>query len=531
MTFQELNLNSQFLEAIEAAGFSECMPVQQEAIPVALSGEDLLVQSQTGSGKTIAFLIPVIQRIIESDYQDKCLVVVPTRELAIQIKEEAEKISQKLNLNIVSIFGGVSYGGQEKKLEDGVQLVIATPGRLLDLSQKRSIDLSSYKMLVIDEADRLFDMGFLPDLKKILQRMPSFKQRQTMLFSATLPLTVRTLAWKHMRSSVEIETTPEQITVEEVDQSLYHVADHEKFSLLLGILKQEKPETVLVFTNTRHAAFSVSKRLEINGYPSSYLSGDLSQKARLRIIDKVKDGEIRFLVATDVAARGLHIDDLELVVNYDLPLDVEAYVHRIGRTARAGKSGKAISLACEHYVYSLEAIEKYIKYKIPTVWADESMFVDDKSGGRKFSSRKNDFDKNKSRGKVKGQRGKAKNNRPETKARPKSRKTYKSKDSSTNFNPKKEQQKITPSKNIKSRQTDKKRKSLSQKTKIDTDKKNIGRRPSTESNIDDRMQYYKKKYGEDFKIVDKSSSKNQTKRGLWQKIRGFFIKNREQDGK
>jgi ATP-dependent RNA helicase RhlB len=273
---------------------------------------------------------------------------------------------------------------QEQLLKQGVNIMIGTPGRLLDLSSSGKLNLSKTKYLVIDEADRLFDMGFLPDLRKILRKMPPYSKRLTMLFSATLNYRSRELAWEYMNNPFEIEIAPEQITVEKVSQVLYHVSIEEKMSLLLGILNKEQPKNALIFTNTKQAAYVVANRLKANGYNSNYIIGDLPQKRRLGLIEDIKSERVRFLVATNVAARGLHVDDLELVINYDVPEDCEDYVHRIGRTARAGKTGKAITLACEKYAYGLEAIEKFTQQKIPVQWADEELFAEDKSAGVHF---------------------------------------------------------------------------------------------------------------------------------------------------
>jgi len=278
----------------------------------------------------------------------------------------------------------VGYKQQEQLLRKGVDIMIGTPGRLLDLSGTGKLDLSKISFLVIDEADRLLDMGFLPDLRKILRRMPPYNRRTTMLFSATLGYRARELAWEYMNDPVEIEIAPEQVTVENVKQVLYHVGNDEKMNLLLGILIKEQPKNALIFTNTKHAAYEVAGRLKINGYNTDYIIGDLPQKQRLKVIEDIKTEKVRFLVATNVAARGLHVDDLEMVINYDVPEDCEDYVHRIGRTARAGKAGKAVTLACEQYAYGLEAIEKFTQQKIPVEWPSEEIFAEDKSAGMRF---------------------------------------------------------------------------------------------------------------------------------------------------
>ena len=385
MKFEEFSLDEKLLQGLDDAGYKECMPVQEQTLKHTLNRKDVGVQSQTGTGKTAAFLITVLQLHQSSrDEKRNTLIVVPTRELAVQIEQEAQLLSKYLEIKIVSIYGGTGYKKQESLIEQGADIIIGTPGRLIDFAKSGKLKLNDIGTLIIDEADRMFDMGFIPDLRWMIRRMPERENRLTMLFSATLSSRVKQLAWEYMNDPVEIEIEPDSVTVEEIDQVLYHVSKEEKMKLLLGILKKEKPETAIIFINTKHHAVELSKRLDHNGYKSSCLMGDVPQKKRLSIINRMKSGDIKLLVATDVAARGLHINDLEMVINYDLPEDCENYVHRIGRTARAGKTGKAVSLACEKYVLGLPAIENYIKMKIPVEWADETMFELDESEGLRF---------------------------------------------------------------------------------------------------------------------------------------------------
>jgi ATP-dependent RNA helicase RhlB len=386
MDFTELNLNNNLLKGIKAAGFIECTLVQEMTFAQTLKKKDVCVQSQTGTGKTGAFLISIFQLLLEDDSfkNKKTLIVAPTRELAVQIEKEAKLIGKYLNFSIGCFYGGVGYTEQEKMLSDGIDIIIGTPGRLIDFSEQEKINFREIGILIIDEADRLFDMGFLPDLQRIIVNMPSGADRITMLFSATLNTRVRDLAWKYMNDPAEVEISPETLVVDKITQELYHVGKEDKVKLLLGILKKEQPNNALIFTNMKRTAHELCKRLEHNGIKCQYIMGDLPQSKRLKIIENVKSGKIKFLIATEVAARGLHIDDLDLVVNFDIPEDCENYVHRIGRTARAGKSGKAISLACEKYVYGLEAIEAFTKFKIPVVKATDDMFIKDKSAGMHF---------------------------------------------------------------------------------------------------------------------------------------------------
>ncbi|MBN2039749.1 MAG: DEAD/DEAH box helicase [Spirochaetes bacterium] len=387
MNFTELNLDNNLLKGIKAAGFQECTPVQEATFIQTLNKKDVCVQSQTGTGKTAAFLISVFQLLLTDEKLkgSKTLIIAPTRELAVQIEKEAILIGKYLNFKTGCFYGGVGYAEQEKMLSSGIDIIVGTPGRLIDFSEQEKLNFKDIGILIIDEADRLFDMGFLPDITKMINRMPPQGERITMLFSATLSTKVRNIAWKYMNNPVEIEIAPENLVVENVTQEIYHVGKNEKFKLLLGILNKENPKTAIIFTNMKRTAEEVCKRLEHNGLKCHYIMGDLPQSKRLSVIEKVKSGKVQILVATEVAARGLHINDLELVVNYDLPEDCENYVHRIGRTARAGKSGKAISLACEKYVYSLEAIESLTKFKIPVSWATDDLFIQDKSEGIYFS--------------------------------------------------------------------------------------------------------------------------------------------------
>ena len=388
MTFEDFGFDERILKAVKEAGFSSPMPVQEQCFSLLIKEKrDVYAQSQTGTGKTAAFLLSIFQlKISEEKYKDeKALIVVPTRELAIQIEKEARDLGKYLDYSTGAVFGGVGYGKQNKMLENGVDVLIGTPGRLLDFSKQKKLNFKDFGFLVIDEADRLFDMGFLPDLRRIFKSMRPYNQRLTMLFSATMNSRVGNLAWEYMNNPGEVIIEPEKKTVDSVTQELYHVGKDEKLKLLLGLLRRDNPSNAIIFTNTRHSAWEVAKRLEVNGYHVVPLMGDLPQSKRTRIVEDVKSGKIKFLVATDVAARGLHVDELEMVINYDVPQEPESYIHRIGRTARAGRKGKTITLACEEFVYGLSPIEKLIGSKIPVSWADEDLFAEDKSEGMKFA--------------------------------------------------------------------------------------------------------------------------------------------------
>ena len=386
MDFTEFSLDERLLKGIEAAGYVNCTPVQEQVIKASMKegskGPDLYVQSQTGTGKTAAYLIAVISGMLKPENAGKkCLILAPTRELAVQIEEEAKVLVGTSGLKAFSVYGGVGYEKQIATLKKGVDIVIGTPGRVIDLQEGGNLDLSNSHFCVIDEADRMFDMGFYDDLRKILKCLPEAETRQTMLFSATLNTYVKNLAWEYTRDPIEITIEAETITVSEITQELLHVSSDEKMKLLVGILKHENPESAIIFCNTKRSCEVIAKRLVINEIKAEFMIGDLPQSKRLAILNKFKAGEIKILVATDVAARGIDVDDLAMVINYDLPVEAENYVHRIGRTARAGKSGKAYTFCSEQDVYNLPAIERYIEMQIPATVAYPEQMEEDKSAG------------------------------------------------------------------------------------------------------------------------------------------------------
>ncbi len=381
MNYSELNLNEKIQAGLSEAGYVTCTPVQEQVLCSSLDGSDLYVQSQTGTGKTAAFLVTIMQEMLsdESDEKKKALILVPTRELAVQVEEEAAKLGKHTGLRFASFYGGVGYEKQVADLKKGIDIIIGTPGRVIDLTESHQMNLSRVGYLAIDEADRMFDMGFYPDLRKLIHFLPSDGGRQTMLFSATLNSYVKNLAWEYTRGAKEITIEAENITVDEIDQELIHVSSDDKMKLLLGIFKKENPESVIIFCSTKKMCEIVSKRLNINGIKNEYIIGDLPQSKRLKIMNSFKAGKVTCLVATDVAARGIDVNDLAMVVNYDLPNEAENYVHRIGRTARAGKSGKAYTFCSERDVYSLAPIERYIEKQIPSRVAVSEDFEEDKS--------------------------------------------------------------------------------------------------------------------------------------------------------
>jgi len=386
MKFTELDLPSELMRGIEKVGFVDLTPVQEESIPLALQGRDVAAQAQTGTGKTAAFLIALFTRLQKNKPESKrgprALILAPTRELVVQICADAEGLGAFCPFKVQAIFGGVDYEKQRKALQDGVDIIVATPGRLIDYAKQNVFTLKHVESLVIDEADRMFDMGFIQDLRYILRKLPPFEKRQTMLFSATLSPRVMELAYEFMNIAEKVRIEPEQVTAERVEQIVYHVSRREKFPLLLGLLKKEEGDVrVLLFVNTKREGEHLAGRLKVNDFRVAVLSGDIPQKKRLRILEDLKAGKLNFLVATDVASRGLHIEAVTHVINYDLPQDAEDYVHRIGRTARAGAKGKSISFADEDLAYFLPDIEEFIGMKIPsTVPHDEDLCNDYKRG-------------------------------------------------------------------------------------------------------------------------------------------------------
>ncbi len=378
MKFSELNLPVEVQRGIDAVGFTTLTPVQEQSIPLALERKDVAAQAQTGTGKTAAFLISLFTRLIR-DPQSKgiaprALILAPTRELVVQIAEDAEGLGRFCDFKIQPIFGGIDYEKQRQALQSGVDIVIATPGRLIDYVKQGAVSLASIEALVIDEADRMFDMGFIRDLRYIIRKLPAFDRRQTMLFSATLSHRVMELAYEFMDMTEKVKVTPQNVTAAQVEEVLYHVARREKFALLMGLMKKEQAQCVMLFVNTKREAEYLEGRLQANGFKAALISGDIPQKKRMRILNDFKEGHIHFLVGTDVASRGIHVDGVTHVINYDLPQDREDYVHRIGRTARAGATGKAISFADEDLVFYLADIEDYIGHRIPAVFPEDSDF-------------------------------------------------------------------------------------------------------------------------------------------------------------
>ncbi len=372
VSFKSLELEPALLQGIEDSGFFYCTPIQAGTLPIVLAGRDAAGQAQTGTGKTAAFLVAAYQHMLtkngelaSSSKQPRVLVLAPTRELAIQIHKDAVSIGRHLPFRLGLAYGGTGYESQRKQIEEGVDVLIGTPGRIIDYFKQHVFNLKNIQVMVLDEADRMFDLGFIKDIRYLLHRMPEPKDRLSMLFSATLSYRVQELAYEHMNNPEKVEIEPEQVTAEQIVESVFYPAKEEKIPLLLGILKTIPEARTVVFVNTKRVGERVDAYLQGNGYKVALLTGDVPQNKRSRLLKEFTEGQLSVMVATDVAARGLHIPAVSHVINYDIPQQAEDYVHRIGRTARAGARGEAISFACDEYVFTIPEIEEYIGHKIP----------------------------------------------------------------------------------------------------------------------------------------------------------------------
>ncbi|SHI98750.1 DEAD/DEAH box helicase [Pseudozobellia thermophila] len=383
MTFKDLGLAEPILKAVEAEGYTSPTPIQQQAIPILLKGKDLLGVAQTGTGKTAAFGIPILHHLYRSQNGQqgkrkiKALIVTPTRELAIQIGESLTAYGKHTGLRNTVIFGGVKQGKQVNTLRNGVDILIATPGRLLDLMGQGFITFRDLEFVVLDEADQMLDMGFIHDIKKIIAQLPP--KRQSLFFSATMPKTIVELSQKMLGDFERVTIKPQQATAEKVDQGVYFVSKRNKPKLLIHLLKERPKDSVLVFSRTKHGANKIVKKLSQADIRSAAIHGNKSQTARQKALGDFKDGKLRVLIATDIAARGIDVEDLALVINYDLPNVPETYVHRIGRTGRANASGIALSFCDKDERPYLRDIEKLIKQEVPRM--PEHQFVDDEESG------------------------------------------------------------------------------------------------------------------------------------------------------
>lgn len=395
--FSELTIDAQVLAALKAASFEHCTPIQALALPPLLEGQDIAGQAQTGTGKTMAFLVATFNHLIKNENtktgQPRAIIMAPTRELAVQIHKDAVLLSKHTGISLGLIYGGEGYQSQRESLQAGVDIIIGTTGRIIDYYKQGIFSLENIEVAVLDEADRMFDLGFIKDIRYLFRRMPPANERLNMLFSATLSYRVQELAYEHMNSPVHLRVDPEQMTASRVQEELFYPSDEDKMLLLLTLLEDEWPEKAIVFANTKHSCENVNDWLVADKHRVGLLSGDVPQKKRLGILDDFSKGHIDILVATDVAARGLHIDKVTHVFNYDLPDDAEDYVHRIGRTGRAGKSGHAISFACEKYALNLPAIEEYIKHPIPVTEYNPTELLEDVSKPRRVYKKRVSRDK------------------------------------------------------------------------------------------------------------------------------------------
>src|SRR6478735_8075133 len=372
IAFSSFDLQPALLDGLEAAGFTRCTPIQAMTLPIALAGRDVAGQAQTGTGKTLAFLVTLVNRLMSrpalanrGPADPRAMILAPTRELAIQIHKDALKFCAGLGLKFALIYGGVDYDKQRAQLTSGCDVIIATPGRLIDYVRQGVVHLHACEVCILDEADRMFDLGFVKDLRFLLRKLPNREERQTLMFSATLSHRVLELAYEHMNEPEKVIVETETITASRVRQVVYLPSNEEKLPLLIGLLSRSEANRTMVFVNTKAWVERVGRALEKAHYRVGVLSGDVPQKKRQSLLARFQKGELEILVATDVAARGLHIDNVSHVYNFDLPFEAEDYVHRIGRTARLGAEGDAISFACEIYAQGLPAIEAYIEQKIP----------------------------------------------------------------------------------------------------------------------------------------------------------------------
>jgi ATP-dependent RNA helicase RhlB len=418
LAFSSLDLLEPVQQGVATAGFTHCTPIQSLTLPPALGGRDVAGQAQTGTGKTAAFLLVIFNRLLRGQSNEpgrspRALVLAPTRELAQQIHKDAELLGGSTGLRLALAYGGVDYEKQRRILEEGVDILIGTPGRIIDYFKQKVFNLNHIEVMVLDEADRMFDLGFIKDIRYVLRRLPPLDQRQCLMFSATLSHRVLELAYEHMNEPELLKVETEQVTADNVIQSVYYPANEEKLPLLVGLLRRIGSGRIMVFANTRVATDRVQRTLKANGLNAASISGAVPQKKRQSLMRRFHDGEIPILVATDVAARGLHIPDVTHVINFDLPQDAPDYVHRIGRTARLGARGEAISFACENYAFHLPEIEDYIGYPIPVEQADPELLgkiekapPKPRKAGRGGSRRGGSQQRPRGRGPADGERGK-----------------------------------------------------------------------------------------------------------------------------
>ena len=379
LRFDSMTLHETVQAGIRDAGFEFCTPIQASTLPIALDNGDVAGQAQTGTGKTAAFLIATFQRLLASNppegekKQPRAFMLAPTRELAVQIANDAELLGKHTGFKIGLAFGGTGYEQQRRTIEDGIDILIGTPGRIIDYLKQGVFRLDRVEVAVLDEADRMFDLGFIKDIRYLLRRLPPPNERLNMLFSATLSHRVMELAYEHMNEPELVRIEPDKVTADRVRQAIFFPSNEEKMPLLVGLIREMGAGRIMIFVNMKREAERVEAYLETNGIHAKAISGDVPQKKRLKMLLQFQSGELPVLIGTDVASRGLHVPDVQYVINYDLPQEAEDYVHRIGRTARAGAAGDAISFGCETYAVSLPEIEEYIGHRIPVANYDPAL--------------------------------------------------------------------------------------------------------------------------------------------------------------
>ena len=389
------DFDPRIMQGLTDAGFVHCTPIQAESLPLALQGKDIAGQAQTGTGKTLAFALAALQHLVSHEppsgrkaTHPRALMLAPTRELAVQVHKDVALVGKHTDFRTLVVYGGTGYQQQRDALAEGVDILIGTPGRLIDYYKQHVYDLKFVEVVVLDEADRMFDLGFIKDIRYLLRRMPKADRRQGMLFSATLSYRVTELAYEHMNNPQTVAVEADKVTADKVQQAVYMTANEEKIPLLIGLLRQLEARRTMVFVNTKREGERVWGFLQGNAMPAALLTGDVPQRKRLKLLKDFQDGALPVLVATDVAARGLHIPDVSHVINYDLPEDAEDYVHRIGRTARAGATGDAISFACEKFAFCLPDIEQFIGHHIEVGTIENDMLAEVDPGSRVRVERK-----------------------------------------------------------------------------------------------------------------------------------------------
>lgn len=392
--FTDFNLHSSIVNALANKGFHNCTPIQAMTLPFTVAGRDVAGQAQTGTGKTLAFLISTFNHLLShpaqtQPHQPRAIILAPTRELAIQIHADAQSLEKETQLQTGLAYGGEDYEKQKKVFESGIDILIGTTGRIMDFVKKGSINLNAIQVVVLDEADRMFDLGFIKDIRWLYRQMPPATERLNLLFSATLSFKVQDLAFEHMNNPEYIEIEPTQKTGHRIKEELFYPSNEDKMRLLQTLIEEEWPDRCIIFSNTKHRCEEIWGHLVADGHRVGLLTGDIPQKKRIRILDDFTKGNLDILVATDVAARGLHIPEVTHVFNYDLPDDCEDYVHRIGRTGRAGASGHSISLACEQYALNLPAIETYIGHAIPVSRYDHDALLTELPPAKRLNRSRN----------------------------------------------------------------------------------------------------------------------------------------------